>query len=468
MTVIIDLLVTLALATTGYLCVRLLLKEASWLEILSLTFPLGSGLLTWLFFLLGWIGIPFDRIQVIVIWIGVNLVLLALIRYQKNESASKRPSIVNNRQHTAGVDYAVLLILGAGLVISIILSIGRSYSVYDGIAMWAPKGYGIALERSLWGARWGNHGYAYPLNIHFNIASFRLFSGDLLPGSKMIFPLYFFSMLLGIYAFWIREQVHPYLRACSLLVIGTVPVLFSFSMIGYANLPMAAYMVLATLWGIEGIMHGNFKIQILSGILLGLTAWTILEGMLYVVAIGLVLILARYVSKIGEIKPFAWITPVVIIAGVWFVFFQMHGSTGSQAISAASKMLQALLQGDWQPSGIRLILWFARRNIFDISTWGLIYPLGILFFLLGWKQVRPGKNFVSLALFLATLATGALSLGLFYLRSFDIPGLYDLLVRGFPRSFMSPSILFFVLGVQLLAAIPIMVKKPGLPHLAPR
>jgi hypothetical protein len=238
-------------------------------------------------------------------------------------------------------------------------------------------------------------------------------------------------------------------------------------MIGYANLPMAAYMVLATLWGIEGIRHGNSRTQILSGILLGLTAWTILEGMLYVVAIGLALILARFVSKIGEIKPFAWITPVVIIAGVWFVFFQLYGSTGSQALSAASRMLHALLQGDWQPSGIRLILGFARRNIFDISTWGLIYPLGILFFSLGWKQVRPKKNFVSLALFLATLATGALSFGLFYLRSFDIPGLYDLLVRGFPRGFMSPSILFFVLGVQLLAAIPIKVKKSRVPQQTP-
>jgi hypothetical protein len=112
---------------------------------------------------------------------------------------------------------------------------------------------------------------------------------------------------------------------------------------------------------------------------------------------------------------------------------------------------------------MRLIIGYARRNIFEISTWGLIYPLGILFFLLGWTEVRPGKNFGSFALFMTTAATGILSLGLFYLRSFAIPGLYDLLARAFPRGFMSPSILFFVLGVQLLATFPIKAKIGKLP-----
>ena len=274
-------------------------------------------------------------------------------------------------------------------------------------------------------------------------------------------------MLLGIYSFWVKKRVTGLVRAISVLVLATVPTLFSFSMIGYANLPMATYLVLAILWGVEGIERRDSNRQVLSGILLGLTVWTIIEGMLYVAVVIPVLVIARYVSRTGGVKPIAWIAPVVVIGGVWFVFYRLHGSANSQAISAASNMWRAILHGDYRLLDLRLILGYARRNIFEISTWGLIYPLGILFFLIGWKQVRLGINFVIFALFMATVATGALSLGLFYLRSFNIPGLYDLLVRGFARGFMVPSILFFVLGVQLLAAFPIKAKEGKLLHLFP-
>jgi hypothetical protein len=145
-------------------------------------------------------------------------------------------------------------------------------------------------------------------------------------------------MLLGIYSFWVKKGVNSLVRAISVLVLATVPALFSFSMIGYANLPMAAYLVLAILWGIEGIEERDSGRQVLSGILLGLTVWTIIEGMLYVAVVIPVLFIARYVSRAGQVKPIAWIAPVVVIGGVWFVFYRLHGSTGSQALSAAATM----------------------------------------------------------------------------------------------------------------------------------
>ena len=460
--VILDIAVTLGFATTGYLCARLLLKEASWLDILSLAFPLGSGLMTWFFFLFGWIGISFDRLQVIVIWLGVNLVFAVLIWSKHNNFAIRKPAVIQRRPSLAGPDFVALSILGASLIISIILSIGRSYSVYDAIAMWAPKGYGIALERSLWGAHWGNHGFAYPLNIQFIIASFRLFSGDILPGSKITFPLFFFSMLLGIYSFWVKKRVNSFVRAISILVLATVPTLFSFSMIGYANLPMATCLVLAILWGIEGMEERDSSRQVLSGILLGITVWTIIEGMLYVAVVIPVMFIARYVSRAGQVKPIAWIAPVVVIGGAWFVFYRLHGSAGSQAMSAASKMWQAFLQGNFRLPELRMILGYARRNIFEISTWGFIYPFGILFSILGWKKLRPGNDFVAFALLISTAATAVLSLGLFYLRSFDIPGFYYLLQRGFHRGFMSPTILLFILGIQLLTSFQIRHEDKGI------
>lgn len=82
---------------------------------------------------------------------------------------------------------------------ALLTSLTRAYSTYDGIANWTLKGYGMALERSIFaGAKWGGHVLSYPQNLPLTIAMFRLADGDILPGSKLLFPLFAFSLFLGI------------------------------------------------------------------------------------------------------------------------------------------------------------------------------------------------------------------------------------------------------------------------------
>lgn len=316
--------------------------------------------------------------------------------------------------------------------------------------MWAPKGYGIALEQSLWGATLGSHDLAYPLNIHFIIALFRLASGDILPGSKVAFSLFYISLLFGATAYALRRGVHTRLAVILMVVIATIPVLFEHSTIGYANLPMSVYLVLAVLWGIEGIFNEKKHTQVLSGLLFGFTIWTIVEGGLFVLAATLALIAAKLITRKGRIYPLHWFLPVVLIGGSWVLFYKLYGVQGSQAMGAVQKMWDSILQGQWRLSNIRLILGYTRRNIFIFDTWGLVYPAGIITLLVGWKYLLPKQNRYSFALLLVALNTGALTLGLFYLRSFAIPGLYELLERGLPRGFISPTV-FFCMAFVLVA-----------------
>jgi hypothetical protein len=441
-----DLIVVLSILITGYQLIRLLFNSLSWLELLSLVFPIGAGVLTWVWFITGWAGIPINRIILILMFLVVNLILFALRRaFFRGSSFSHPQSWLPGYPSLSKADVTLMAILMIAFCVSSWLAISRSYSVYDGIAMWAPKGYGIALEQSIWGAHWGNHDLSYPLQIHFLIAAFRLFSGDILPGSKIIFPLYHFSMILGIYSYLTKRRVSPAFRTPAVIILLTVPTLFRFSTIGYANLPMAATFTLAFLWGIEGVEQEDRRLQFLSGLLLAFTVWMIIEGVLYAfIAVG-VLLLTRSLTGKGRIWIIAWLSPVLIIGGTWFLFFQLFGSTNSQALDASELMFSALRQGDYHLGELRLILGYTRRNIFDISTWGLIYPLSILLFIWNWKQILPQNSFGGFALFAATVLSGSLSLGLFFLRSFYIPGLYDLLERGFPRGFMVPTILFFCL-----------------------
>lgn len=447
----IDLMLIFAIMSTGLLATRLLWRDASGIELLSLAFPLGSGILTWLFFVSGWAGLAFTQVSVFAIWGLICSIMVILHSWKRtNTPVEDFTARFFPQSSKWGIfDVLAVSLMGLGLLVWLFISIGRSYSVYDGIAMWAPKGYGIAMERSLWGAHWGNHGYSYPLHIHFLIALFRLFSGDLLPGSKAIFPLLYFSLLLGVYAYWMKKDLSPLLRFGGIFVLMTVPTFFTFSTIGYPNMPMASYLTLAVLTGLEGISESKPGKQALSGLLFGFTIWTVIEGMLYVGAVMVVILGIQILSKQGKLNFAAWMLPTLLVGGVWYIFFRVHGAGGSQALDAGSRMLDAWRTGDWRLSDARLILGYARRNVFDPQTWGLIFPLGSFLLLSGWRALNPGRFLNEFTLLLVTGVIALLSLALFYLRSFFIPGLYELLERGFPRGFISPMVLFFVLAVAM-------------------
>ncbi len=448
--VVIDVVVVLAFYTLGALISFLLISNPSRLELFSLSFPLGAGALTWFLFILGWMGIPFRLEFVFFVWLFAISILSILVRRSRMRGQAKRSldKISNKREVTTfeKVFFAILVII---FFISIFISIGRSYSSYDAIAMWAPKGYGIALEESLWGARWGGHGFSYPLNMHFLIGIFKLASNDILPGSKIIFPLFFVSLIAGVAGFLSKRGVDPRITALSAVILATVPTLFHHSTIGYANLPMGVYLVLGVLWGIDGIYRENKTSQLLSGLLFGFAIWTIVEGLLFVFISMLVIVCAKIVSRRGRVYYIHWLLPIVVIGGIWLVFYKLYAASGSSAMGAARLLFDSILQGDWDFPAVRLILGYARRNIFDPSTWGLIYPLGIFITLLGWKYLFPKNDPYVFSIFLVMMSTGLLALGLIYLRSFVIPGLYDLLKRGFPRYFISPSIFFFLVVILI-------------------
>jgi len=448
--VVIDVAVVLAICALGALTSFLVINKPSRFELFSLSFPLGAGALTWSLFILGWIGIPFRLEIVIFVWlISISVITVLVRRSQISGQAKRSLEKISNIRKVTGLEKALFAILVIIFFVSIFISIGRSYSVYDAVAMWAPKGYGIALEESLWGASWGNHGFSYPLNMHFLIGIFKLASDDILPGSKIIFPIFFISLIAGVAAFLNKRGVEPRITALSAVILATVPTIFHNSTIGYANLPMGVYLVLGVLWGIDGIYSESKASQVLSGLLLGFAAWTIIEGVLFIIFAISAIICAKIISRRGRIYFIHWLLPIIVIGGIWLIFYKLYAASGSSAMGAAKLLFDSILHGEWDFPAIRLILGYARRNIFDLHTWGFIYPLGIFITLLGWKYLLPKKDHYVFSIFLVMISTGLLALGLIYLRSLVVPGLYDLLKRGFPRYFISPSILFFLVTILI-------------------
>jgi hypothetical protein len=447
---LIDLAIISGLIVLGVALADLLVGRMSTASRVAVAFPLGGGALTYLLFLLSWAGMPLTRPSVVIVYLIVLAVLmlaksrLAPAREPWDPQGSKDQSLFRNRlPHVA-----LIGCLATVFLFDFVVSVGQAYSAWDAAAMWGIKGYGIALEGSIFSARtWGAHALSYPLNIHLLIALFKMLSGDLLPGSKLIFPLFLISTLLGLYSFWTRRGVPREWSAAGCLLLASVPVLFDHATNGYANLATACYLVLATLFGAESIASGRRGGQVLAGIFLGLACWTIVEGIFFSAVVLASLLLARYLSRDGEIHWLHICLPVAALGGVWIVFYVIYGATGSQAMGAAHAMLAAFRSYNFNLYSFRIMFGYLRRFTFDPATWGLLFSAGLLMVVFGYRKLSNFRDTVLVSGYLVFLSTGIMSTALFYLRSFVSEDFYAYLIRGFPRESFQTAIIFAALAV---------------------
>lgn len=455
-----DLAVLLGVSILGVIVARAIVPTSSRIELLGLAFPLGAGCLTFAAFLASWAGVPLNLTSLGILWlflVGAGLGARRVAGFTTpatgdpaglQDIADSTPEVRGWQDWPVRVSLLIFLLLAA---LAGVIAIGRSHSSYDAAAMWIVKGYGIAREGSNFAARdWGAHGLAYPLNIHLLVMLFRLTSGDRIPGSQLIFTVFYGSTVLTILGYWIRRGVTPVVCSLGLLFFGSIPVLILHSTIGFANLPMAFYVVSGAAYGLEGFTRGRAGPQLLGGILMGMASWTIIEGFQYA-GIALVIIgLAAAWNYQPGLKAYARLTaPFVLLTGIWLLFYYLHGAQGSQAIGAFNEMLAGLRAGDYNLVEVRLIFGYMRRYLFDPNTWGVLFSAGGVIVLLGaWKlrrEVVP-EAFTTMSLF---AGTAALTCALFYLRSFVTSDLLAWLIRGFPRGFLTSAI-FFAMTVILV------------------
>ena len=446
-----DILIFVGIYLLGFGITLTFLRGGNWIEHLSLAFPLGSASLSYLLFFVGIFGLSFSISNVLVVYI------LTLITFTVTTFITGKPHVDNLhhvrikiRQGLKSINYPaffMFIFLIASLIGTGFLAIGRGYSEWDAAGTWASKGYGIAWEGTIFGAEsWGAHGLTYPLNIPILIAVFQLFSGDALPASKLIFPLYYLSLLLGCYAYWRRIGVGGWYSSFGLILIGTVPIIFRHATLGYVNLPLATFLILGILWFLHGTAEKDRKHFLLSSLLFGFATWTTLEGILFSGAILGPFILYELFQSRKMISLHVWI-PFLILSTIWYIFFRTYGASGSQAMSAVDKMMASIRAGDYHLVEARLIFGYTRRYIFKPEIWGLLFPVSLLAFVVNLRKLKTNPELR--LILVAIVSTGFLTAGLFYLRSFEISGFLSLLQRGFPRGFLQTAIL---IGIGAVAS----------------
>ena len=454
--------VVAALSALGVQLARAILGKSTWLELLGLAYPLGSGVLTWVLFILSWMGL---RITALSVTATAAFALVGatwaseIRRKQILQSATDSRRV--SREDTGGKSVRVGLGLAFALLIAaaLVISVGRSYAAYDAMAGWAVKGYGIAASGSvLAGRNWGMWGLNYPLNIMLQVATFRLFGGDLLPESKLLFPVYLACVCLGIFSFWRRFRVAPALAAAGLMLIATNPVVFIHATNGYANLPFAAILTMGVLAAIDGVLERDPRRQIISGLLLGIGVWTRPEGFLYVALVAAAMAALARLGRRGRLYPLAFTVPIVGLSVPWLLFAWTHYELdpvwiqqGDTAVLAISNLLEGISAGGAQLSTLYLIVRLFLERALLPENWGAYLPVVTILFVLSALARRTWVRSEIPYLAAVTVITIALPIALYLVLSIHgLPDFVLVLRRDFDRAYLPAYFMTNVLAITLL------------------
>jgi hypothetical protein len=449
---LLDLFLLFVLFAIGFLITTLTLDPPSWADGISLGFPLGAGFSTLLVFLLGWAEFSI-QLPLVVTTIFILLFSLIGLNYLRHGSLSFT-RILGPIHISSETKKPIPIALSIGFsilfLILVITSLTRAYSLFDGIANWALKGYAIAEFSSIFaGQHWGGHGLSYPQNIHLLVAFFRLLDGDLLPGSKLIFPFFSLSLLLGCFTFWRRNSVPTSIAIVGMLLLITTPFFFWHSSIGWSNLIFSAYIVLGSLWTIDGGVNGDKCKVLLAGVCLGFAGWTRVEGggfaliVLSAIFIGLALI------KTWQPKYLLAYIPVLIIAVIWGAFGAKYVA-GDEIGRVLQKAYEAFRTGEFGLSSLNFVLRFAADKFESTRNWGLMIYLLPVLLIIGSITMSRHKIVRAVPLFAAAIASLTVPIGMFYLAAFDKGDSRLFLNVSFDRA-MIPGVVLSLVFVLLIA-----------------
>lgn len=446
----VELLVLIALVVLGALLTRAFLETPDPVEILSLSLPLGGGVFTWVLFLISLAQVPLARASAAAAYL-VSILAIAIYGVRRGWwRRVSRPRPRGPRPHRIGLAPLILALCCTLLLVSSALAVGRSYSRFDAMAGWSIKGYGMALEGSVEAAdRWGTWGRAYPLNLPLQISLFWMFGGDELPGSKLLFPLTFLSLLAGVYGFWRAQGVGAVLAGLGILFLLTNPLAYLHSTLGVANLPFAAYLTLGSLWLSRGVFRDNPRHRWVGGTMLAIACWTRAEGIAYCLAILVGLWLSVRWLRAGQLSRPLWLIPLAAVSLSWFGF-SLAGVAESHLGGAIGGFFQRLLSGQFNARYLGEIIRLYAIRGFSPGNLGFLFPVLALLLGFGLWRLRPRQDPLGAALTGIAAIAAAIPVGLFYVRSFTRwTDFTELLTRSFDRATL-PAIFLTVAAAILL------------------
>ena len=452
---LLDVLICALFTGIGFLIVHAFLGDQDRFTKLALSFGVGAGVTSWSLFVLSFIGIKLSIIMVLFTFISLALLwgLLITLRRTSSLSVNKSNEVILCPPWENAVSRSILLAVGILMGFSVVISVGLSYYSWDGIAIWGVKGWGIASEGTIFAAsEWGQTGTAFPMNIPIQIAIYKLLSGDLLPGSKIIFSLFFASLLLGTYRVLKELRVSNLVSSIGIFIFATTPIVFQHATVAYTNLPFTFYICMGAFWGLRGLQREKMTEVVLAGLLMALASWTRPEGIVLAASLLIMMIVVQILRRRKVVHVFSAAIPIILVMAPWFVFTALHG-TVTEEFGLSRIAIGGILDGVFHWDGLIAIMRFLVGQVVRYRDFGFTLAIILGSILLGLRHIKTVASDLTGELLMAGLVLGLAVIGIHYVFTYSPKEDYVsvMLYYAFARNFLPAMVLLLWAGLKIIS-----------------
>jgi len=342
-----------------------LVPTVSKVERIGLSFLIGSGMTTFIWFIGYLIGLPFNLFN-----LGLSGLLLGIIGFTLLKILKITPTTEKIVIHTKFEKYLISIII-LSLIISFAIAIYHPLTAWDSLAQYDFRGHAIAIDHDLSFIRGGAYFMSYPLMISLVHATVYMLGGISAQGIHALIFAAFIAIIYGRMTDWTNSK---YGILTSLLIIFQSEI-FSHSTFAYTNLPYTAFLVAAIMYIISA---GSYSILI-GGMLLGLSTWVRSSEVFWIT--GTVLILWQGIRTKKISKAMIAIFMIMAIRLTWsmyqnYIYSSLNWVTSSTASHFNIESLYKIVKT------IKSIYWYIYLNIIFpyINVWFLSISAAIVIF----------------------------------------------------------------------------------------
>lgn len=362
----------------------------------GLSFLIGSGLTTWIFFLL---HIHFN-LPLTLQFALLSYAFVWLIGYVTKPI---KTADLSNKQPSSKLVYVPIIITVTAFVIGSYLPL----TAWDSIALYDFRAHAITITHSLADMTKSTYDMSYPLHISLLHSFVYMLGGESAQGLHALF----FGSLLAVVYERLRSWTDPRWAILGTILVATSSELFDHATFAYTNLPYTAYLIAGLLY----LLSPTRRELLIGALLIGLSSWTRSAEPFWLLA-WLLLIFQAVRTKdtktlfIGSLA----------LYGIRYGWTQYYNGVVAEIIGDLPGLTQQLSLAHLPTIYQRLpsYYWYLRLNVIDPyrGYWFLLLPmltiwlkskssrLGLLFFLILTTLLMVVAGVVVMSLFLTSWA----------------------------------------------------------------
>jgi len=405
--------------TVGFLFVMLFDKSVAgsgFFEKICMGFGIGTGLLTFEMFLMGLMKIPYTGITISLVQ-GATLIILLVLCARSRLSLNKSiDQFVRVREVPGGrrsYFSAVLIVFLSSWILAKIYfvfneSIMLPVNTADSWSHWSAgakfffyeKGLNLDPSSEFYFGRGYWKAQRYPLHIALLQAWTAFCLGHVNEFFMKIWNALFYVSMIGLVFFAVKKEASTVVSLVSASFLAAVPLLTYHALTAYADLPLAYYALGATLC-FRNYMTSMEKednsestgLLVLAGVFLSFAAWTKMEGLFFVIAFSLALVLFQVSRRASILRLAAFGIPLAVVLVLWYSFLLVSGSTISYG--EGNEVVETI------KGGLHLeVLPIIAKQIFLSANFNIIFILLVILFIVGIRIIkRSDLRYLYIALY---------------------------------------------------------------------